>query len=71
MFNDVSNTIQNFMFMTAAIFEIAGGGGGGDPPWYQVWVPKSLAQEGLSVLISIYFSQACFHKRAAMAVKLN
>ena len=32
MFKDVSNTMQNFMFMAATVFEIAvgsGGGGGG------------------------------------------
>ena len=36
------------MFMAATVFEIAGGPA--DPPWYQVWVPKGLAQEGLKAL---------------------
>ena len=38
--------------MGATVFEIAGGVGGGngpaDPPWYKVWVPKGLVQEGLN-----------------------
>ena len=38
---DVSNTLQNFTFIGAAVFEIAGG------PWYKVWVPKGLVREGL------------------------
>ena len=49
MFKDASNTIQNFMFMAATVFEIAGGGGGRRPsfPWYQVWVPKGFVNASL------------------------
>ena len=45
MFKDVSNTIQNFIFLAVTVSEI-GGGRLTLPPWYQVWVPKGLVQEG-------------------------
>ena len=49
MFKDVSNTMQNFMFMGTTVFEIAKGEGvPAEPTWYKVWVPKGLVQEGLT-----------------------
>ena len=45
MFEDVSNTMQNFMFIRVTGFEKARGSS--DPPCYQVWVLNGLAQERL------------------------
>ena len=56
MFTDVSNTIQNFVFMAARVSEIAGGGGAGRPSL----VPKSLVQEGLRKNLNIGISLSLF-----------
>ena len=41
MLKEVSNTIQNCMFMKANVFKIAGVQPSPPPPPYQVWVPKA------------------------------
>ena len=41
---DFFNILQNFKFMGATVFEIAGGPADPRTPWYKVWVPKGLAE---------------------------
>ena len=54
--------------MGATGFEIAGGVGS-SPPWYKVWVPKGLVQEGLkhsfsSDVVPIFYCRALFASKS-------
>ena len=58
-FKDVSNTLQNFNFMWATVFEMAGGPIDPPPLGMKVCAPKSLVKKGLRFQC-LYLNLCCY-----------